>query len=59
MGLPVRAGSVLGRVLIFGGGRLIAVRDLVAGRSVARPGLLGTLGWYAGRTIHHLVGFLT
>ena len=29
-------------------------RDLVASRSINKPGLGGRLGWYAGRTLHHL-----
>ncbi|HZT90698.1 MAG TPA: D-alanyl-D-alanine carboxypeptidase family protein [Gaiellaceae bacterium] len=53
--LPVRAGQVLGRVEVWGGGKLLARRPLVASRTVNRPGLLGRVGWYAGRTFHHVV----
>jgi len=58
VGLPVRAGTVLGRVEIRQGGRLVGARDLVAARTIRRPGLLGRLGWYAGRTLHHLAQML-
>jgi D-alanyl-D-alanine carboxypeptidase (penicillin-binding protein 5/6) len=57
--LPVRAGETLGRVEIWSGGRLVGSRDLVAARSVARPGLAGRVRWYGGKTLHHLVHFLT
>ena len=57
--LPVRAGETLGRIEIWNAGRLVGTRDLVAARSVARPGLAGRVGWYAGRTLHHLVHLLT
>jgi D-alanyl-D-alanine carboxypeptidase (penicillin-binding protein 5/6) len=56
--LPVRAGAVLGRVEIRQGGRLVGTRDLVASRTIRRPGLKGRLGWYAGRTLHHLAHLL-
>jgi D-alanyl-D-alanine carboxypeptidase (penicillin-binding protein 5/6) len=52
--LPVRRGAVLGRVEIWDGGHLLGSRDLVASRTVGRPSLIGRLGFYAGRTIHHL-----
>ncbi len=52
--LPVRQGAVLGRVEIRAGTRLVGTRDLVASRSINKPGLGGRLGWYAGRTLHHL-----
>ena len=52
--LPVRRGTVLGRVEIRAGGRLVGTRDLVASRTINKPGLPGRLGWYAGRTLHHL-----
>src|SRR5581483_5824839 len=37
--LPVEAGAVLGRVEIRQGGRLVGTRDLVASRTIRRPGL--------------------
>lgn len=52
--LPVAAGTVLGTVEIREHGRLIGTRDLVAARTINKPGLAGRLGWYAGRTFHHL-----
>jgi D-alanyl-D-alanine carboxypeptidase (penicillin-binding protein 5/6) len=56
--LPVRRGAVLGRVEVWSNGRLVGTRDLVASRSVERPGLIRRLGWYAGRTAHHLAHLL-
>jgi serine-type D-Ala-D-Ala carboxypeptidase (penicillin-binding protein 5/6) len=53
--LPVRQGAVLGRVEIRAGSRLVGMRDLVASRTINKPGLGGRLGWYAGRTAHHLL----
>jgi len=52
--LPVRAGAVLGRVEIRAGGRVVGTRDLVASRTINKPGLPRRLAWYAGRTLHHL-----
>jgi len=56
--LPIREGTVLGRVEIRQQGRLVGARDLVAGRTIRRPGLARRLGWYAGRTLHHLAHLL-
>jgi D-alanyl-D-alanine carboxypeptidase (penicillin-binding protein 5/6) len=56
--LPVRRGAVLGRVEVWSNGRLVGRRDLVASRTVERPGVIRRLGWYAGRTAHHLAGLL-
>jgi serine-type D-Ala-D-Ala carboxypeptidase (penicillin-binding protein 5/6) len=53
--LPVQAGTVLGRVEIRQQGRLVGTRDLVAARTIRKPGLVRRLGWYAGRTVHNLV----
>lgn len=52
--LPVKAGTVLGRVEIRRGGTLVGTRDLVAARTIRKPHLLRRLTWYAGRTLHHL-----
>ena len=52
--LPVRAGTVLGRVEIRADGRLVGTRDLVASRTINKPSLPRRLAWYAGRTLHHL-----
>ena len=57
--LPVTAGEVLGRVQVWSGGKLVGTRDLVATRSVARPGLAGRVRWYARRTVHHLLRFFS
>ena len=57
--LPVRAGETLGRIEVYDAGRLVGERALVASRSEGAPGLAGRIAWYAGRTIHHLVGILT
>jgi D-alanyl-D-alanine carboxypeptidase (penicillin-binding protein 5/6) len=57
--LPVRAGEPIGRVEVFDAGRLVGERTLVASRSVAARGIAGRIGWYAGRTVHHLVRLFT
>jgi D-alanyl-D-alanine carboxypeptidase (penicillin-binding protein 5/6) len=54
--LPVRQGAVLGRVEVWESGKLRASSDLVASRTINKPGLASRLGWYAGRTLHHLGG---
>jgi D-alanyl-D-alanine carboxypeptidase (penicillin-binding protein 5/6) len=58
VGLPVRAGQVLGRVEIWSGTTMLGSRDLVAGRTIRRPGLAGRLRFYAGRTLHHIAHLL-
>ncbi len=57
LSLPVRQGDVLGRVEIWDGTRLVGRRELVASRTINKPGLGSRLGWYAGRTLHHLAHF--
>jgi D-alanyl-D-alanine carboxypeptidase (penicillin-binding protein 5/6) len=52
--LPVRQGEVLGHVEIRAGSRLMGTRELVASRTINKPGAAGRLRWYAGRTLHHL-----
>lgn len=52
--LPVAAGTVLGSVEVRDGSRLVARSDLVAAETINKPGLVSRLGWYAGRTLHHL-----
>ena len=54
--LPVEEGAVLGRVEVWEGGKLRGSSDLVASRTINKPGLGSRLGWYAGRTLHHLGG---
>jgi D-alanyl-D-alanine carboxypeptidase (penicillin-binding protein 5/6) len=54
--LPIREGAVLGRVEVWEDGRLRGSSDLVASRTINKPGVGSRLGWYAGRTLHHLGG---
>jgi D-alanyl-D-alanine carboxypeptidase (penicillin-binding protein 5/6) len=54
--LPVKEGAVLGHVEVWESGKLRASSDLVASRTINKPGLGSRLGWYAGRTLHHLGG---
>ena len=56
--LPVRAGRPIGRVVIRDGAKVLGSRELVAARTVNKPGLAGRLGWYAGRAVHHLLHLL-
>ena len=57
--LPVSRGQSLGQVRIYQRGRLVGAVPLVASRSVKRPGMAGRVGWYAGRTLHHMVGWFS
>lgn len=54
--LPVRQGQALGRIEVWERGTLRGSSDLVASRAVNTPGIASRLGWYAGRTLHHLEG---
>lgn len=54
--LPVERGRRLGRIEVWSGRTLLGVRPLVAARTIARPGTAARLGWYATRTVHHLLG---
>jgi serine-type D-Ala-D-Ala carboxypeptidase (penicillin-binding protein 5/6) len=56
--LPVKKGQRLGEIRVYAAGKLLGSRPLVAARSVSRPGLPSRLGFYAGRTVHHLWGFV-
>jgi D-alanyl-D-alanine carboxypeptidase (penicillin-binding protein 5/6) len=56
--LPVRKGQRLGEVQIVDRGAVIARSPLVAANAVERPGSLGRVGFYAGRTLDHLGGLL-
>lgn len=56
--LPVRKGQPLGEVQIVDRGIVIARTSLVAADPVGRPGALGRIGFYAGRTLDHLGGLL-
>ncbi len=53
--LPVRKGQILGRVDIHAGSRLVGTRALVASQTINKPGAIRRLGWYTGRTLHHLI----
>ena len=57
--LPVAQGERLGEVRAYQRGRLVGSVPLVAGRSVARPGLAGRVRWYATRTLHHVAGWFS
>ena len=52
--LPVQKGQRLGEVRVYAGDVLLGRRALVATRSVAKPGLAGRVGWYAGETLHNV-----
>jgi D-alanyl-D-alanine carboxypeptidase (penicillin-binding protein 5/6) len=57
--LPVRRGQRLGEVQVLDRGTLLARSPLVAANAVARPGRLGRIGFYAGRTLDHLGGLFS
>ena len=52
--LPVRRGQRLGEVQVLDRGIVIARSPLVAANAVERPGRADRIGFYAGRTLHHL-----
>ncbi len=54
--LPVRKGQRLGEVRVLDRGRVIARSPLVSAEAVERPGTLGRVRFYAGRTLDHLGG---
>jgi len=54
--LPVRKGQPLGRLELWRDGKRVLSRPLVAGRTIAKPGAGGRVGYYLGRTMHHLLG---
>jgi D-alanyl-D-alanine carboxypeptidase (penicillin-binding protein 5/6) len=56
--LPVRKGQRLGEVQVVDRGTVIARSPLVAASAVEKPGVVGRVGFYAGRTLHHLGGLL-
>jgi serine-type D-Ala-D-Ala carboxypeptidase (penicillin-binding protein 5/6) len=57
--LPVRKGQPLGEVQVLDRGKLIARSPLVAANAVSKPGAVGRIGFYAGRTLDHLGGLLS
>jgi D-alanyl-D-alanine carboxypeptidase (penicillin-binding protein 5/6) len=58
LALPVVQGQHLGEVSIYSNGKLLGKSELVAMRSVKRPGLLGKARWYSGQTVHNLFGWI-
>ncbi len=52
--LPLRKGTPLGEIRVYSGRKLVARTPLVAGRSASRPGVVGRVGFYAGRTFSHV-----
>lgn len=56
--LPVAKGQRLGTVVVLDGSRVVARSPLVADRGVAAPGMLRRARYVAGRTVHHLLGWL-
>jgi serine-type D-Ala-D-Ala carboxypeptidase (penicillin-binding protein 5/6) len=56
--LPVKRGERLGEIRVYQGGRLLARKPLLAGRTIKRPGALGRAGFYAGQTAHHIWSWL-
>jgi serine-type D-Ala-D-Ala carboxypeptidase (penicillin-binding protein 5/6) len=57
--LPVLRGETLGEIRVYQGRRFLGRRALVAERDVSRPGALGRVGFYAGRTVHHMWGWVS
>jgi serine-type D-Ala-D-Ala carboxypeptidase (penicillin-binding protein 5/6) len=57
--LPVRKGQELGSVRVYDRGKLVSRVPLVADRAIDRPGTLGRIGWYAGRTLDHIWGWVS
>ena len=56
--LPVTRGQRVGEVRVYSGRRLVARAPLVAATSVSSVSTAGKVGWYARRTVHHLVGIV-
>jgi D-alanyl-D-alanine carboxypeptidase (penicillin-binding protein 5/6) len=56
--LPVHAGDVLGHVEVWAGNRLLVRRELVASRTINKPGIVRRLGWYGRRAGHNLLHLL-
>lgn len=57
--LPVLRGQPLGRIVVRQNGRVLGSSPLVAVRTVQRPGPLGRVGYYAGRTLDHMWGWVS
>jgi hypothetical protein len=54
-----RAATPLGKVEVYERGHMVAVRPLVAARSIERPGPLARAGFYAKRTLEHVWGWVS
>lgn len=59
LALPVARGQRVGEVRVYAGKRLIARSPLVTAAAVSSVGTRGKVGWYARRTVHHLVGLVS
>ena len=59
LALPVTQGQRVGEVRVYSDGRLVARTPLVAATSIPAVGFAGKAGWYARRTLHHLVGLVS
>jgi D-alanyl-D-alanine carboxypeptidase (penicillin-binding protein 5/6) len=57
--IPVREGQKLGEVRVYDRNRLIARSPLVAARSLEDPGALDRAGWYVGRTVENMWGWVS
>lgn len=57
--LPVRAGQILGTLVVRDGSRVVARSSLVAARSQPEPSLAGKARWLAGQTVDRLAGLLS
>jgi serine-type D-Ala-D-Ala carboxypeptidase (penicillin-binding protein 5/6) len=57
--LPVRQGDVIGKIVVSQGSRIVGTRQLVASRTINKPGAASRVAWYAGRTVHHIAGFFS
>jgi serine-type D-Ala-D-Ala carboxypeptidase (penicillin-binding protein 5/6) len=56
--LPVLRGEPLGEIRVYQAGRLLARQQLVAERTISRPGALGRVRFYATRTVSHMWGWI-
>ena len=57
--LPVRAGQRLGEVQVLDRDEVVASSPLVAAAAEPLPDRLDRIGFYAGRTVHHLWGAIS
>jgi D-alanyl-D-alanine carboxypeptidase len=57
--LPVRRGDVLGRLLVYERGRLIARSPLVAAEDRDAPSAVERAQWYAAHTLSHIGGWFS